>query len=190
MESTFYAKVPKLQKDASLTARRTVTATGEVKYETVRTRGDKSILKEVIARLMNAEEEAPPNKYQEMAINEEHYRFKHKGVIEKDGHITYVFEVIPKKKKPGLFKGDIWVDKETGLIIREAGRLVKSPSVLIKRVDFVREYEIKDNYSMPLRTKSSTETRLWGKAEVSILYGGWQWDGGEPALLLPPRPEK
>ena len=184
METTFFAKVPKLEKDASLTARRTVSPTGEVKYETIRTAGDKSILKEVIARVINTEQEAPPASLAQIAVNDANYKFKHKAVIEKDGHTTYVFDVTPKKKRGGLFKGDIWVDRETGLLIREAGRLVKSPSVVIKKVEFVREYEIKDNYSMPLRTRSHTDTRLWGKADVSVLYAQWAWDGAQPALLL------
>jgi len=185
MDTTFYAKVPKLDKDASLSARRSVSPTGEVRYETTKAMGDKTILKEVIARVINAEQEAPLASYAQISVNESNYRFKHKAVIEKDGHVTYVFEVIPKKKRVGLFKGDIWVDSDSGLLIREAGHLVKSPSVVVKRVDFVREYEIKDNYSMPLRTRSTSDTRLWGKAEVSVLYSHWSWDGAQPARLLP-----
>ena len=185
MDTTFYAKVPKLDKDASLSARRSVSPTGEVRYETTKAMGDKTILKEVIARVINAEQEAPLASYAQISVNESNYRFKHKAVIEKDGHVTYVFEVIPKKKRVGLFKGDIWVDSDSGLLIREAGHLVKSPSVVVKRVDFVREYEIKDNYSMPLRTRSTSDTRLWGKAEVSVLYSHWSWYGAQPARLLP-----
>lgn len=190
MESKFFARVASLDKDASLVARRSITETGEVHYETVRTAGDKGILKEVIARIMTAEQEAQPAGFRNVGITEENYRFKHKAIVEKDGYVTYVFEVNPKRKRPGLFKGDIWVDKETGLLIRESGRLVKSPSIVIKRVDFVREYELKDQHSMPLRTHSITQTRLWGKAEVSILYSNWEWNSSQPARLILPGKEQ
>jgi hypothetical protein len=187
MESTFYAKVPSLDKDASLVAKRTVSPTGEIQYETIRTAGDKGIIKDVIARIMTAEQEIQPAHFRDASVNEANYKFKHKAVVEKDGHITYVFEVTPKKKRPGLFKGDIWVDKDTGLVIREAGRLVKSPSIVIKKVEFVREYELKDQHSMPLRTRSISDTRLWGKAEVSVLYTNWEWSSPQPALLILPQ---
>jgi negative regulator of sigma E activity len=175
MESTFFAKVPKLSKDGMVVAHRVISPSGEIRYETVRTEGDKGIVKDVIARLMTTEMDTPPTSYTAVAVNRQNYKFKHKGTQDRDGRLVHVFEVSPRKKKAGLFKGEIWVDQETGLPIREAGKLVKSPSVFLKDVAFVREYEIKDEHPMPLRTVSVSETRFWGKAEISIEYSNWTW---------------
>ena len=156
-------------------AHRVITPSGEIRYETLRTEGDKGIVKDVIARLMTTEMDTPPDSYKLIAINREHYKFKHKGTQDRDGRLIHVFEISPRKKRAGLFKGEIWVDQETGLPIREAGKLAKSPSVFLKDVSFVREYEIKDDQPMPLRTISVSETRFWGRAEISIEYSNWTW---------------
>jgi len=174
MEATILARVPKLSRDGMVVARRSVNQKGEVHYETLRTDGDKTIVKDVIARLMTAEMETPPQAYTQIAINRQHYKFKHKGVQEKDGRLVHMFEISPRAKKPGLFKGELWIDQETGFSIREAGRLVKSPSVFLKKVEFVREYLIQDHKALPLRTRSLSDTRFWGKAEITIDYANWQ----------------
>ena len=174
MEATFIARVPKLSRDGMVVAKRTINEKGDVHYETLRSEGDKAILKDVIARLMTTEMETPPQAYAQIAINRQHYKFKHKGVQEKDGRLIHVFELNPRKKRAGLFKGELWIDQETGLAIREAGRLVKSPSVFLRKVEFVREYVIQDSRAMPLRTRSLSDTRFWGKAEITIDYGNWQ----------------
>lgn len=189
MESTFFAKVPKLSRDGMVVAHRIISPSGEIRYETVRTEGDKGIVKDVIARLMTTEMDAPPASYKAVAVNRENYKFKHKGTSDRDGRLIHIFEVSPRKKRVGLFKGEIWVDQETGLPIREAGKLVKSPSVFLKDVTFVREYEIKDDHPMPLRTVSVSQTRFWGRAEISIDYSNWTWtERGQNTTPPPPPP--
>ena len=47
----------------------------------------------------------------------------------------------PRKKREGLFKGEIWIDTDTALPVREVGRFVKSPSVFLKKVDFTLTYD-------------------------------------------------
>ena len=34
---------------------------------------------------------------------------------------TYVFQVTPRKKRAGLFKGEIWIDAATYLRVQETG---------------------------------------------------------------------
>ena len=184
MDASFRAELPKLKKTAQVDARRSINEKGQIEYSTTKAEGDKTIIKDVIARVMNAEMEADPLKFDAITVNEENYKFKFKGQQERDGHKVFVFEVAPRKKRQGLFKGDIWVDEETALPIREAGRLVKSPSVFLKKVEFVREYQIEGQLAMPLRTQSLTETRFWGKAQVAVQYSNWKWDGATPAAVL------
>ena len=46
--------------------------------------------------------------------------------------------------------------------------MVKSPSIFLKRVEFVQEFEIRDGLSLPLRMHTTVDTRLIGKAELTV----------------------
>jgi hypothetical protein len=62
------------------------------------------------------------------------------------------------------------VDEITGMPVRESGQLVKSPNWLIKRILFVRTYEIRNGLALPTRIDSTVETRVAGTAEISIQF--------------------
>ncbi len=70
----------------------------------------------------------------------------------------------------GLFKGELWVDADTFLPLRESGRFVKNPSVFLKKIEFVRDYEIKDGIAFPRHIESTVDTRFWGPAQMSISF--------------------
>jgi hypothetical protein len=48
--------------------------------------------------------------------------------------------------------------------------LVKNPSIFLKKVEFVRKYEIRDGVSVPVEILSTVDTRLIGKAELKIEF--------------------
>lgn len=170
MVAQFVGRLPHTSREASIQARRTVDPSGAVEYTVLHRAGDNGVQKDVIARFMNAEVEAAAKHAQEIAITPQHYRFKYRGQQSQLGRMAYVFEVQPRASKVGLFKGEIWIDSETGLTLREAGRLVKTPSMFLKRVDFEREYEIQDGTSVPKALRTQVMTRIWGPAELEIRY--------------------
>ena len=178
MSVNFAANLPKLDRNATLDARRFVSPNGEVRYEVTHSDGDSAIKKEVIARYMSAEMEPPAQMPTDIAITPENYKFKSKGVRDFQERKIYVFEVVPRKKRLGLFKGEIWVDSETGLTLREAGRLSKSPSVFLKDVDFIREFRLQDGFSVPQRIETNMQTRFWGRAQLIVYYSDFNWQGG------------
>jgi hypothetical protein len=45
---------------------------------------------------------------------------------------------------------------------------VKTPSILLKQVDFVQDFEIRDGVSIPVRMHTIVDTRLIGKAELMV----------------------
>jgi len=59
--------------------------------------------------------------------------------------------VTPRQKRQGLFKGDLWIDAATYLRVQESGYLVKSPSIFLKKVAFVRKYEFGVEFRFPLQ---------------------------------------
>jgi hypothetical protein len=162
------AELPKLKKKGHLQALRQISRLGRITYDALRFEGDNTIKKEVIARFLTTEVEstdktAPP-------ITPEYYKFKYKGLVEKDGKKVHWFQISPRKKLAGTFKGDLWLDPDTYLAVREAGRLVKNPSVFVKKFEFIRTYIIRDGMAIPKQTLGVVQTRLWGKAEMAIDY--------------------
>ena len=116
-------------------------------------------------------------KASDISISQKNYKFKYKKLIQSENRPVYVYELTPREKKVGLFKGELWIDSETYMPVRESGRLVKSPSVFLKKVEFVREYVIKDGIAVPKMIRSLIETRLAGKAELDINYSNYTREG-------------
>lgn len=166
MDVEISAELPKLKKKGRMFGLRTITRLGRITYDAIKFEGDNTIKKEVIARFLTAETQAANNA--PPPITPQYYKFKYKGLVERDGRQVYLFQLSPRKKQTGTFKGEMWLDKDTALPIREAGRLSKNPSVFIKRFDFVRVYDIQGGVAYPKQTTGVVATRLWGKAEMFI----------------------
>jgi hypothetical protein len=82
--------------------------------------------------------------------------------------------VRPREKRPGLFKGKIYLDVSTGHLRRAEGSMVKSPSFFVKKIDFVQDYADFGSFSLPVKTHSEAKTRLVGRAIVDILHTDYQ----------------
>ena len=184
MAARFVGRLPQLRKEASIETRRTVAPTGNVDYQVLYRAGDNGVQKDVIARFMNAEMESTTRDTASISITPAHYKFKYRGQQDQDGRQVHVFDVNPRRKEVGLFKGEIWVDADTGLTVREAGRLVKTPSVFLKTVDFARDYEIRDGVSVPKKLHTQIMTRFWGPAEIEIDYSDYNLNPGTPATAF------
>jgi hypothetical protein len=174
MEMDIDAKLPKLQKTGKFHAFRSISRVGQITYNGLKFIGDNTIKNDVIARYLRAENETKD--VAQLAITPANYRFKYKGMEATDGHLVHVFQLKPKKKSVGLFDGELWLDAQTCLPVRESGRFVKSPSVFLKKIPFVREYDIKDGIAIPRHIESTVDTRLWGPAEMSIDFSNFARD--------------
>ena len=71
------------------------------------------------------------------AISNANYKFSHKGSTDVGGRVVQIYQVKPRKKRPGLFKGRIYLDAHTGSLVRAEGSIVKSPSFFVKNIEFV-----------------------------------------------------
>jgi hypothetical protein len=176
MMSRFVGGLPEMGKTAVLEAKRKILPDGAIEYEVLSREGDKTVQKDIIARYMSAEMDAAMHQTSNMGISPENYKFKNKGLQMREGKQVCVVEVNPRKKRVGLFKGEIWLDPDSGLTVREAGRFVKSPSVFLKKVEFARTYEVRDGYAIPVSMTTAILTRLWGTAELMVQYRDFNWD--------------
>lgn len=168
MEVDIDASVPKLNKNGKLHALRNISNLGKITYHMLGFNGDGAIKKEVIARYLAADAQAQegPN----LSITPDNYKFKYKGLQDDNGTQVYVFQLSPRKKQVGLFKGDLWLDPKTAMPVRESGRFVKTPSIFLKKMEFVRTYELQNGVSIPQRVESLVDTRLFGRVQMNINF--------------------
>ena len=174
MEVDIDASVPKLQRKGKLRALRSISKLGKITYHMLGFDGDASVKKDVIARYLSAEVQAQtgPN----LSITPENYKFKFKGTEEHNGHQHFVLSVAPRKKAVGLFKGELWLDEATCMPVRESGRFVKSPSVFLTKMEFVRTYELQNGVAIPQRVESKVDTRLFGPVALNINFSNFAKD--------------
>jgi len=183
MDVEIDASLPKLKKQGRLHALRYISRLGEITYRAVTFDGDNTVKKDVIARYLAAETAAREGG-KTMGITPDNYRFKYKATLERNGQKIHILSVNPKKKRVGLFKGEIWLDATTYLPVRESGTFVKNPSVFLKKVEFSRDYEINDGVSLLKHVVSRIETRLVGRAEVNINFSNFTRKTTEQAQAL------
>jgi len=170
MEVEIEASLPKLKKQGRLHALRHISRLGRITYEAMVFEGDNSVKNNVIARYLAADTQAQASDLTSLAVTPANYKFKYKGQLDQDGRQVHVFQLTPRKKRVGLFKGELWLDAETCLPVRESGRLVKVPSIFLRRIEFVREYDIREGLAIPRSIESTVETRLVGKAELTVRF--------------------
>ena len=182
MEVDIEADLPRLHKSGRLHALRRISALGRITYDALRFEGDRSIKSDVIARYLTAEAESLKSEPAALAVTPANYKFKYKGLTMVDGRKVHDFHVSPRKKRVGLYVGELWLDPATHLPVRESGRLVKSPSIFLRKIEFVRDYQIQDGVAIPSRIQTWVETRIVGKANLSVAFSSVSLvEGTQPA---------
>jgi hypothetical protein len=178
MKVDIQAAVPGLKQHGRLSALRKISKVGQITYKVLGFQGDNSVKKDVISRYLQAEQQGQGDP--SLAITPVNYKFKFKGLKTlNDDRRVYVLQIAPRKKKVGLFKGQLWLDAKTYLPVVEKGRLVKNPSIFFKKVEFERDFAMKDGVPIPQHLSSTIDVRLIGTVELSIDYSDYDQHGGE-----------
>jgi hypothetical protein len=168
MQVDIDAKLPRLEKQATLRALRTISKLGKITYKALGFSGDSTVKNQLIARYLAEETKSP-----EAAITPANYKFKYKGKSERDGRTLHIFQITPRKKVVGVFRGELWLDAATAMPVREAGEAVKSPSVFVKKMQFVQDYEIRDGVAFPKHFQGTADVRMVGRAELNIDFSNF-----------------
>jgi len=173
--TTITADLPDAAKHGQYRLKRVFMAPKSVAFKTIDFIGDGFVKTNVIARLLQSEtdhvQKDPP---QNTAITRQNYKFNYKGTEQVNGRTAHVFQVKPREKRAGLFKGRIYIDVYSGNMLRAEGRVVKSPSFFIKKIDFVQDYAEVGDFNLISRIHSVAETRLIGRAVVDIRHDNYQ----------------
>jgi hypothetical protein len=162
------ASLPKMKSQGRLRAIRRLLPMGKPEYRVIEFEGDKTVRQQVILRYLSAQIQAADLPASSVAITPTNYKFSYKGPVETAGATAYSFAIKPRKKREGLINGELWLDAETGAVVRQSGYLVKNPSIFVKRITVTRETSLSDGLAEELITHLSIDTRLVGRAELII----------------------
>lgn len=156
------ASLPKLRRQGSMSGLKLVSKTGRIAYRGLLFTGDNLVKTAVITRFL-AHEAEPPAPAGATAMTRQNYSFVYDQTEDYNGSPAYVYHLKPKRKRKGLFEGELWLDAACAAPLRLWGDLVKSPSLFIRTFRFVQDYQC----SKPVRLLVTVQTRLVGKAELA-----------------------
>lgn len=161
------AWLPKLRKHGSMSGFKLVSRTGHAVYRGLRFTGDNLVKTAVIARFL-ANDAEPSDQAAGAGVTRQNYSFLYDKTSDYNGLAAYVFRLKPKRKRVGLLKGELWLDATTAAPLRLWGDLVKSPSIFIRNIRFVQDYQNLDQCFQPLRLLLTIQTRIAGQAEMAV----------------------
>jgi hypothetical protein len=161
------ARLPQLSEQGHLRAIRDWAGDQTPEYQVINIGGDATVKQQVIGRYLNAEKQAAAMPGSSLAVTPANYKFRYVG--SSGGQSVYAFHITPRKKRAGLINGELWIDGATGLVVHEAGYLVKRPSIFIRRLKIVRDIRVRDGVPYMRTTRLDIDVRLVGRAELTVV---------------------
>ena len=162
------AFLPGLAEQGRLRAVRHWAAHQTPDYQVIHIEGDATVKKQVIARYLSAERHAATLPVSSVAVTPANYKFRYIG-SSSGGPAVFAFHITPRRKRPGLINGELWIDGSTGLAVHEAGYLVKRPSIFIRRLKIARDVSLRDGVPYVRTTHLEVDGPLVGRAELTIV---------------------
>jgi hypothetical protein len=142
---------------------------GAEHFSIVSEEGSSAIRNHVFRKLLKEEEEASRHGTRKSTrLTPENYNF---AIIAKETVETgpaYVLAVSPKSVDKYSIAGNIWVDANDYSIVRIEGQPARSPSFWVHSVHFVHTYEKVGPFWLASSTRTRSEIRIFGDAELTI----------------------
>src|SRR5947209_2873703 len=127
--TVIHAELPQSSQKGDYELQRRYAAPHTLEFTALHYSGDGFVKSNVITRLLQSEvDHVKQDDGVTTAISDANYKFSYKGSGPFNGHTVHVFQVKPRKKRAGLFKGKLFLDASTGAVVRVEGSVVKSPS--------------------------------------------------------------
>jgi hypothetical protein len=161
------ASLPDLYKAAAVLA---VHATGEIdrgELQILRVVGDGTVAEEVIDRYLALRRQVDGLPFSSIAITPVNYKFRFAGEVKTGASAAYIYDITPKKNRPGMLVGQLWMDARTGQEIMLAGHLLPMSS-MGGRVDVVRDTTPMNGAVWARATHLSFALPRLGRAQVVI----------------------
>jgi hypothetical protein len=186
-KTIIHAELPATSRSGEYELRRDYAAPRSLGFKVIRSVGDAFVKSKVIARVLQSEvDHVKKDDPTLTSLTPANYKFSPKSTTTLEGRPVHVFQVNPRTKRLGLFKGRIFLDARTGTLVRSEGRIVKSPSLFIKSLHFVQDYVDIAGFTFPSHLHSEAKTRIVGIAVVDIYDQDYQpVSFGSEAIQVP-----
>jgi len=169
------AQLPDTLQSGEYEVQRKYSAPRTLTFKAVRFTGDLFVKTNVIIRLLQSEvDHVQKDEPSLNAIGPANYKFSYKGSSQMDGRLVHVYQLKPREKRAGLFKGRIYVDAYSGSLVRAEGRPARSPSLFIKKIEFVQDYADFGGFTFPVHIHSEARARIVGRAIVDVYQSNYQ----------------
>jgi len=173
--TVIHAELPDTSQQGEYELQRHFVAPHSLQFTALHYAGDGFVKSNVITRLLQSEvDHVQKDDGAQTAINKENYKFSYKGTAEINERLVHVYQLKPRTKRAGLFKGRIYLDAFTGSLVRAEGGVVKSPSFFIKKIEFVQDYADFDSFTFPVHMHSDARARVIGRTVVDIYHRDYQ----------------
>lgn len=164
------AALPDIQQQGHFELQTYYVAPGTLRFIPLRFTGDRFLRSHVIHRYLAAEvQHVEERDRSTTAITPANYSFSYKRTERTVGKTYHVYTVKPRRKAPGLFKGEITLDATSGSLRRAKGTLVKSPSFFVRKIEFVQDYEDLKGLTVPVHLRSTAKGRLIGQVVIDVI---------------------
>ena len=165
------AELPETAQQGEFELQRRFEAPHTLQFTPLHFTGDGFVKTNVITRLLQSEvDHVQKDDPARTAISRANYKFSYKGVSWNGERLVHIFQVKPHKKRPGLFKGRVYLDARNGTLLRAEGSVVKSPSFFVKHIEFLQEYAEVLSFTLPVHVHSEAKARIVGKTIVDITH--------------------
>ncbi len=140
-------------------------------FKVVATRGSSYLVKRVLLPSLHGEAEMwQRGDPQRNALTSENYEFLD-AVYDGDAALAEArIPVSPRRKHVLLVEGSLFVSPGDADLLRVEGRVSKSPSFWISRIDVVRRYARLRGVRVPVELESVAHVRIAGRSEMRIVY--------------------
>jgi hypothetical protein len=168
-ETLIRAELPETSQKGEFELQRRYSAPRNLEFTAVRYTGDGFVKSNVITRLLQSEvEHVKQEDGSRTAISKDNYKFSYKGTGRIGERLVHIYQVKPRNKRAGLFKGRIYLDAYTGSMVRAEGGVVKSPSFFIRKIEFIQDYVDVGEFTFPTHIHSEALARVIGRTVVDI----------------------
>jgi len=135
------ASLGELYKSAGLLAVRTQRPNEPGEVHVLQIAGDGTVVEEVIQRYFMVREQMDMLPLDSIAISPVNYKFHFAGEVKTEEGAAYIYDITPKKNRPGTLSGRLWIDSSTGREIMLTGHLLHLPAIA-QPVEIVRDTKV------------------------------------------------
>ena len=145
-----------------------VDGAGALQYRIAAEGGSDYIRNKVFRASLDAEQKMWASGAPDRAgITTDNYVFEDRG--SGSGGLAWL-SIKPRRKETLLIDGSIFLRPSDGELLRLEGRLVKSPSFWVRRVEIVRRYERVAGVRMPIALESAANLLVGGRSTFRMTY--------------------